>query len=293
MTTKHMELALTSTNVEPSNIRNGMISDGEGHRAVCFVIDQKTNELKIREMISQKTTEKYYGWNSGIQVIKPNDFVAICTWDLKGHRLQIYRNSSKGLTTVRNWGGKRKADILSKLPESIIEFLKPKGGGPSYLPSGYWRSKYDMIETMKQEQIEKFLSDYLEGEWLDYTVEEAGKAPLQHLITDWNSRHVKPLPTKITNHEEVWMADNSIESECLVHNSMVWVLIHANGKKEFIDPEATSGHRYLGSTRKVVETFTALPKGMPKTVVKAIQINLGAYEKDDRSYGARWYLYKR
>lgn len=270
-----------------------MIYDGVGHRAVCFAFDQKTNELKIREMISQKTTEKFYGWNSGIQVIKPNDFVAICSWDLKGQRLQIYRNSSKGLIAVRNWGGKRKADILSKLPEAIIDFLKPKGGGPSFLPSGYWRSKYDMVETLNREQIEKFLSKYLTGEWLDYAIDEAEKAPLQHLITDWDSRHVKPLPLMITNHEELWMASNDIDAECLVHNSMVWVLIHADGTQEFIEPKATSGHRYLGTSRKIVETFTALPKGMPKTVVKAIAINLGAYEKDDHSYGARWFLYKR
>lgn len=270
-----------------------MIDDQNGHRAVCFTIDTKTNALVIRNMISQKTTEKIYGWNSGVQSLRVDDYVVISSWSDDGQtKLQLYRNNAKGLTPIRNWGGTTVGKILSRLPESITEFLKPKGGGPSYLPSGYWRSKYDMVDCLDRSQIEAFLSEYLIGEWLEYTVGEALKVPQQHLIMDWSCKHIKPLPSKITNHEEFWLQSEN-DPEYLVYNSMVWVLIHADGTKEFIEPAATSGNKYIGPTRRIVETYTGLPKGMPKTVVKAIQINLGAYEKDERSYGARWFLYKR
>lgn len=289
-----MELALTSTSTNDplSSIHNGMIVDGVGHRAVCFAMDSKTNAIVIRNMISQRTTEKIYGWNSGVQAIKSDDYVAISSWCQKQHKIQLYRNGPRGLTPIRNWGGNTVTKILSRLPESIAEFLKPKGGGPSYLPTGYWRSKYDMVEPLHRSQIEKFLREYLSQPWFDFTVQEALKVPHQHLITDWNCKHVKPLPSMITNHEEFWIEHES-DSDYLVYNSMVWVLIHADGTKEFLEPVATSGNKYVGLSRRVTETFTGLPKSMPKTVVKAIQINLGAYEKNERSYGARWFLYKR
>lgn len=287
-----MELALTSTN-DLDSIRNGMIENGVGHRAVSFSIDPRNGNLYIRSMISLKNAEKYYGWNSGVQSLKIGDFVVISSWDNKRSKLELFRNTTKGLVSVRTFGGIPLSKIKDKLPPSIVDFLKPRGGGPSYLPTGYWRANYDMISTLPSTVITAFLSQYLTGQWLTYAIDEAAKVPEQHLITDWKSRHVKPLPKTMTNHCEFWEKELYSKEDYYVHNSNVWILIHANGEIELHEIDETSGHYYVGPSRRVVETFKAMPKVMPATVVKAIQLNLGAYEKDERSYGARWYLYKR
>lgn len=289
-----MELALTSTiETELDCIRNGIIVDGKGHRAVAFSVNDKTNVLQVRNMISQKSTERIHGWNSGVQAIREGDYVALSSWCPKHKKIQVYRLTSKGLVPSRKYGGSFNSTLLDRLPKPIIDFLNPRGGGPSYLPSGYWRSNYDMIDTLSRPQIEAFLSEYLEGDWLSYTVEEAMKAPQQHLITSWSSRHVNPLPNKITNHMEYWIPSKEKADEPQVYNSMIWVLIHQDGTKELVEPKPTSGNEYVGPSRRITETFNELPKGMPTTVVRAIRINLGAYERDEQSYGARWYLYKR
>lgn len=288
-----MELALTSTN-ERDSIRNGLINLDAGHRAVAFTYDPASSKkIVMRDMISICNTDKYYGWNASVQTLKVGDFVAIHSWG-KGFRdLRLFRKGAKGLRPVRNYGGVYIKEVLSLLPKTILNFLAPRGGGPSYLPSGEWRSKYDMINTLDKPTIEAFLSQYLEGDWLTYAVEEALKAPRQHLITDWSSPHVKPLPNIITNHEEIWVEDAEKSEDYYVHNSMVWILLHFHGEKELVELEPTSGHFYVGKSRKIIKTYTGMPKALPSTVIKAVQINLGAYEKDERSYGARWFLYKR
>lgn len=288
-----MELALTSTN-ERDCIRNGLINGDAGHRAVAFVYDPTVPKRVImRDMISICNTEKLYGWNASVQTLKVGDFVAIHSWGKGFKDLRLYRKGTRGLKNVRNVGGAYVKEVLSSLPLSIKQFLAPRGGGPSYLPSGEWRSKYDMNNTLDKPTIEAFLSQYLDGDWLAFTIEEALKAPRQHLITDWQSPHVKPLPSIIINHEEIWVEDAEKSEDYYVHNSMVWILLHENGDKEFIELEPTSGHFYVGKSRKIIKTYTGMPKALPSTVIKAVQINLGAYEKDERSYGARWYLYKR
>ena len=287
------ESQLTSTAHENLDcIRNGLISEGIGHRAVAFMVDQK-GDVKIRAMISQKSTEKYYGWNSGVQSLKKDDFVVISSWTPKSEKIQVFRRTNRGLVPTRTHGGSYRCRLLERLPDSIRDFLKPRGGGPSYLPSGPWRAQYDMNENMQRKRIESFLKDYLSGDWFTYVVQEAQKAPEQHLIVDWHSHKVQSLPATLCAHEEFWTKSKDDDSDVYVYNSMVWVLIHSCGKIEIVEPDPTSGHHYTGPSRRIIETFRALPKTMPSTVVKAIKINLGAYEKDERSYGARWYLYKR
>lgn len=285
---------MTSLNEPLDCIRNGMIHDGVGHRAVSFTVDESNGRVRLRTMISQKTTERIHGWNAGVQSVREGDFVAMSSWCKKHKKLQLFRVHANGkLIPSRKHGGSFNSPLLTRLPKCIIKFLEPCGGGPSYLPSGYWRSKYDMIESLPKLSIQSFLSQYLSGDWLDYTVAEALKVPQQHLITSWQSDYVKPLPTKIDNHMEYWVLEDNPNGDYLVHNSMIWILIHENGKHELVEMEPTSGHEYLGPSRRIVKTFDGTPKAMPSTVVKAIRINLGAYEKDERSYGARWFLYKR
>lgn len=290
-----MELALISSNDTVLEcIRNGMIVDGIGHRAVAFMVDDKTNIIRIRNMISQKSLEKIHGWNTSVQAIRDGDYVAISSWVGKAKpRIQVYRKTVKGLFPSQKYGGSLNSSLIPRLPKSIVGFLDPRGGGPSYLPTGYWRSNYDMLETNNRKQIEDFLSPFLKGDWLEFTVDEAMKSPSQHLITTWSSRHVKKLPTKITNHMEYWTQTKDPAADAMVYNSMVWVLVHQDGTTELVEPKPTSGHEYVGPSRRIVETFNELPKGMPTTVVRALQINLGAYERDERSYGARWFLYER
>lgn len=288
-----MELVLTSTTETPMEcIRNGMIVDGFGHRAVAFKVDEKTKGVTIRNVISQKTKEKIHGWNASIQTLRLGDYVIMSSWYGKHKKIQMLQNTKNGLRPSRTNGGSVNSILIPRLPKAIIEFLNPREGGPSYLPSGYWRSKYDMYTSVNKEEIEKFLKPYLDEKWLQYTVEQAAKVPFQHLIMDWNSIHVKPLPKSIENHMEYWVLDDYTDKP-VVHNSMIWVLKHTDGTIEIREPQPTSGHYYRGPTRRISETFTDAPKGMPNTVEQAIRINLGAYEKNDTSYGARWFLYKR
>lgn len=290
---KHMELALTSTN-ERDCIRNGLIDGNNGHRAVVFKYNPEDNKVVLRPMISIISTETYYGWNASVQALKIDDYIIISAWEGKKCEMKLFHKNVNGLKRVRNWGGTYVNKLLSKLPKNILEFLKPRGGGPSYLPSGLWRSKYDMNEKADINVIKKFISPYLsDQDWLDFVVGEAALAPRQHLIMDWESPHVKPMPLAMSNHEEIWVEDIADTSNYLVHNSMVWILLHENGDIEFVELEPTSGHFYTGKSREVIKTYTGMPKAIPSSVTKAIQINLGAYEKDERSYGARWYLYKR
>lgn len=299
MTTQHTEFQLTSLaqgpkihNPDLDCIRNGLIMDGVGHRAIVFALDRNDNVF-VRNQISQKNTEKYYGWNAGVQALKRDDFVVISTWNKRGTgRIQTFRKTGVGLRPIRTHGGSYQCRLLDKLPKCLLDFLKPRGGGPSFLPSGYWRANYDMINCANKNRIHTFLKNYLTDEWLDYVVNEAAKAPAQHLNFDWtSSTKTKPLPATLDSHEEYWCVKDGDDEHYKVHNSMVWVLIHANGKIDIKECKPTSGHRYTGQYRRIVETFTNLPEAMPKTVVKAIQINLGAYERDEQSYGARWYLY--
>ena len=270
-----------------------MIDGGIGHRAVAFSVNATGGGVTVRTMISQRTTENIYGWNAGVQTVRKDDFVAISSWTPKTSKTQVFRKTTKGLVPIRNWGGSFNSRLIEKLPKCIIEFLKPKGGGPSYLPSGPWRANYDMNKTLDRDVILKFLHPYLAGDWLDYTVQEASKAPEQHLSVDWNSRKVQALPTTLDAHEEFWTDSKEPDSNVRVHNSMVWILIHRDGTVTTVEPEPTSGFHYVGNSRRIIETFKALPQQMPSTVVRAIKLNLGAYEKDEVSYGARWFLYKR
>ncbi len=291
-----MESQLTSiahNNDELDCIRNGMIVEGNGHRAVAFSVNPKTMEIKIRNMISQKNTEKHYGWNAGVQSIRNDDYVALSSWSAKSKRIQVYRKTSKGLVPTRNYGGSYNSRLIAKLPESIIKFLEPRGGGPSFLPTGPWRINYDMFKTLPREQIERFLIiSKMHPDWIEYLTNEALKVPEQHLITDWNSKHVKSLPKTLQAHEEYWTKTKESDSEVYVYNSMVWLLLFKDGSSRIIEPDPTSGHHYVGPSRRIIETFKSLPRTMPKDVVRAIQFNIGAYEKDERSYGVRWYLYK-
>lgn len=284
---------MTSSNEQLDCIRNGLIVGDVGHRAAAFTVNDNTGAIRIRNVISQKTTEDIHGWNASVQSVRIDDFVVVSTWNSKFRRTQVFRLTEKGLVPSRRYGGSINSTLIGRLPKPVVDFLQPKGGGPSYLPSGYWRSNYDMIDTLTRQKIHAFLSPYLEGDWLDYTVDEALKSPQQHLITSWSSRHVKLMPTKVTNHMEYWVADQEEETKPHVYNSMIWVFIHDDGKVEMIEPKPTSGNSYVGPSRRITETFNEPPKGIPATVARAIQINLGAYERDEQSFGARWYLYSR
>lgn len=272
---------------EKEAIKNGCIDNGTGHRAL--VVNWLNGKLQIRRVFTQHTRERIFGWNASMQCVVPGDYVLMKEWSLhKETAVRLYRFKGGKLTSVRS--KQTLSDILKLLPDILRLFLIRRNSGPSYLPPGPWREVYDMTERLTETTIRAFLEQWrVPGEWLDYIVQEAQRAPAQHLNTNWKGSQTKPLPAVLDNPGYVWESESGDE---WVHNSMVWILITAKGDVTIHDIPETSGHRCVGPTRRIVETFTGEVMPMPKDVVRAIKVNLGAYEENDRSYGARWYLYQ-
>lgn len=274
----------------PQKLRSGIIDNGVGWRCVVLSYDKPSNIVSIRPMISQVSRAPIYGWCSSIQKLVRGDYVIVSSWQENRYEVRGYQyQRNDNFVELHNVVFLNK--LMSLLPDSIKAFLKRVDNGPSYLPSGYWRKKYDMTTLAKPEVIEKFLSQYIQDkEWLDYIVEQAALSPDSHLQVNW--RNAKALPKAMTNHTEHWLDPLEENPKYDVLNSMIWVLIHDDGTSKLLDIPATSGHEYHGQSKKIVQTFKGLPVGIGKTVKRAIQINLGAYEKDNKSYGCRWQLFK-
>lgn len=276
-------------------LRNGNINDGHGWRCIVVNYDLKKGILNVRPMISQVTRAPHYFWCGSVQSLYRGDHVIISSWGLDWYDIKAYQyQNGKRMVELKNPLFINK--LMEALPECIRHFLQKIESGPSYLPSGYWRKKYDMCETRPITLVERFLSGMFnksDKKWLDFICQEASISPSAHLIMDWNDNRVKPLPDSITNHKEYWYNEDQSPEDYLVLNSMVWVLQHEDLGVEVIEPEPTSGHECIGPSRRIGHTYKGLSRGMPSTVIRAIKFNLGAYEKDGRSYGCRWYLYKR
>lgn len=275
---------------KPQKLRSGIIDNGVGWRCVVVSYDKPADIVSLRPMISQINRAPLYGWCSSIQMLSKGDYVIVSQWDHNHYEIKGYQyQRNDKFVELRNVVFLNK--LIKLLPKNILTFLKRVDNGPSYLPSGYWRKKYDMTSLAQSEVIEKFLSQYItDNKWLSYIVDQCSVSPAVNLQMGW--RFAKGMPKALTNHTEHWWDPTNDNPGYDVLNSMIWVLIHEDGKTEILDIPATSGHEYHGQTKKIVQTFKGLPLGIPKTVKRAIQINLGAYEKDNHSYGCRWQLFK-
>lgn len=266
----------------PVVVFNGRAGTRPSYRAV--VVRQQGDVRFVEGTINEGATYE----RGSFQIAYPNDIIIQRVWF-----------SLKKESKLVGWlfNGERNLPLsvdkldyhYEKMTQVLKDFLTPNGYGPSYLPDGpWWRGGImnQYVNPNTRESLEEFFAG-VEDEWKDFIIEEALKSPAKYVLTDWT--RAKPIPELLKNTTYLWTSEDG--SEQYANNSSVWILYHDNGSIEVRDIDPTKGTHCIGPSRKIKLHFDGQPIPMPKSVLRAIRVNLGAFEADNLSYGAKFYLH--
>lgn len=268
----------------PLALHNGRAGTKPSYRAVAI---RPQGDIRFVEGVN---TEGSPYEQCSYQLAYPNDIIIQMSW------YEFERKSKMMGWVVRGDGiipcNQETTDAFyERLPEELKQFLIPIEYGTSYLPPGKWwrgNEMHQFINPLTEDELNAFFEG-VEDEWKEYFVAEALKSPAKYINTNWE--RTKELPTLLKNTMYRWGSDDNMETYVL--NSSVWVLYHDNGSIEVRDIPPTKGTHCAGPNRKISAHYYGQPIPMPKSVVRAIRVNLGAFEADGKSYGAKFYLHER
>lgn len=129
----------------------------------------------------------------------------------------------------------------------------------------------------------------IDKEWEGYLLDLLDNADSKKLFLEWDKAFY-PLPKQLRNPSVVKEYKDGAREYV---SSQLWLKLNAQGEKELLVPDETSGILMEGETGKIIKPFKALPMITPEDAdfLVRIYIQEKPHPKEGTVTDMSWYLY--